>query len=62
MDNNFPRLSKLLLRPAEMIGESINLTLRKPDFSAYLAASGEVSNDGRGSKKLTTRLSAKLLN
>jgi len=45
-----------------MIGESFNLTLREPDFSASLGAYVEVSNDRRGSKKLTSRLSTKLLN
>src|SRR3989442_1372773 len=53
---------RLLLRPAEMIRESFNLTSRQHDFSASLATYREVSNDRRGSKKSTTRLSTKLLN
>jgi hypothetical protein len=56
------RLSELTLTPAEMIGESFNLTLREPYFSVSLAAYDEVSNVRRESKKLTIRLSTKLLN
>ena len=62
MDSGFSRLSELLLRPAEMIGESFNLTLREADFLACLGAYGEVSNDRGESKKLTSRLGTKLLN